>query len=46
MSAEAGGITTTWALKYAFEGGGEGLTSTMEDYLKFCVMLLRNGYGG
>jgi len=31
--------------KYAFEGGGEGLTSTMEDYLKFCVMLLRNGTG-
>ena len=31
--------------KYAFEGGGEGLTSTMEDYLKFCMMLLRNGTG-
>jgi CubicO group peptidase (beta-lactamase class C family) len=31
------------AQKFAFEGGGEGLTATMEDYLKFTLMLANNG---
>jgi CubicO group peptidase (beta-lactamase class C family) len=33
------------AQKAAFEGGGEGLTSTMEDYLRFALMLANRGTG-
>ena len=33
------------AQKVAFEGGGEGLASTMEDYLRFTLMLASGGTG-
>lgn len=32
-----------YAQKRAFEGGGEGLAGTLEDYLKFSVMLANGG---
>ncbi|HJQ59515.1 MAG TPA: serine hydrolase domain-containing protein, partial [Vineibacter sp.] len=31
------------AEKPAFEGGGEGLVGTMDDYLRFCLMLANGG---
>jgi CubicO group peptidase (beta-lactamase class C family) len=34
-----------YAEKRAFEGGGEGLTATLEDYLKFSLMLANGGAG-
>src|SRR5262249_26656480 len=32
-----------YAVKRTFEGGGEGLTATLEDYLKFSLMLANGG---
>lgn len=37
------GISYTWANVPSFESGGAGLVSTIEDYKKFCMMLLSGG---
>ncbi|MCR5621072.1 MAG: beta-lactamase family protein [Treponema sp.] len=41
------GISNTMTRPPKFESGGAGLASTVDDYMKFCLMLLgRGSYGG
>ncbi len=40
---DKGGTDSLWAKGWAFESGGGGLASTVEDYHRFCRMLLNGG---
>ena len=40
------GISYEWKQEPAFESGGAGLVSTIDDYKKFCLMLLAGGKYG
>ncbi len=40
---DKGGAESLWARGWAFESGGGGLASTVDDYHRFCRMLLNGG---